>query len=101
MDGPQIGRWVSESSGWLPKLLCRWEADCYSMIMSPEVLFILKLPPETAVARKQDEGANYVRERSREVWNLDTTGLQYVPIDARLPAVEVAKSIRDAVWQRI
>lgn len=81
--------------------LCRAEAAIYAQIAPPDVLVVLRVDPEVAVARRSDEEASYVRARNAEVHGLDWSDTDAVVVDGTLPPDEVLARIRSAVWERL
>ena len=98
MDCPNIWRLVGPRTNRLTDLLQRAEASYYRHIMPPDLMIVLRVDPETAVRRKVDEAADYVRTRSLEVWNLDLSGTQACIIDANRPKEEVLSDVKSLVW---
>ncbi|MDP9181448.1 MAG: hypothetical protein M3P04_01565 [Actinomycetota bacterium] len=101
MDGPRT-QWAGDLPGVsrAGRRLVRAEARCYSVFTSPDLLVVLRVPPEIAVARKTEEGGAYVRRRSTDVWNArwdDSTAV----VDAARPVAEVIADVRTAVWERL
>jgi thymidylate kinase len=74
MDGSRT-RWVpSEGLSPLARRLVEAEQRCYAGISDPDLLLILRVDPDTAVARKQGvDPADFVRPRSAEVFAADWT----------------------------
>jgi thymidylate kinase len=102
MDGPNIVHtMVGEKSNWLHQALQNAESKPYGKIMEPDVLLVLRVHPEIAVARKTDEHEHHVRPRSQEIWEADWTGTPAHVIDAGKSAAEVLNELRAHVWQQI
>jgi thymidylate kinase len=101
MDGARASAVPDRSShGRLDRWLMDYEARQYAVFTAPDVLAVLRVDPEVAVARKTDEESGYVRRRSTEVWNAawdDTT----VIVDAAQPAADVLSDLRAALWDRL
>jgi thymidylate kinase len=102
MDGSRTS-WVPvEGLSPLARRLVAAEQRCYAGITDPDLLLVLRVDPETAVARKQGvDPADFVRPRSAEVFAADwgTTGA--VVLDASRPAAEVLAEARAAVWANL
>jgi thymidylate kinase len=103
MDSTPTSRAVARSSRrGLARYLAVRAMGKYRGFTYPDVLIVLRLDPDTAVARKRhEEPASFVRPRSEEVWLADWSLSPAVVIDAALPAEEVMARIKDAVWSRL
>lgn len=101
MDGPRTA-WA----GQLPDLgrAGRWlverERRYYATFTRPDVLAVLRVAPDVAVARKTDEESGYVRRRSTEVWQASWED-DTVLIDAARPADAVLAHLRAVVWEAL
>jgi thymidylate kinase len=101
-DGPLVGRVATDFPGKrFVRLLARLEARYYRSILPPDLLLMLKVDPETAVARKTDERAESVRARSQEIWNRDWDGPAVQVIDASRSKDEVLERAKSLVWARL
>jgi thymidylate kinase len=99
MDGPNIFRLVNGTNkNRLTELLLRMEASYYKHIMPPDVLIVLRVEPEIAVQRKKDEGADYVRTRSEEVWKTNFDESRAYVVDAGREKADVISTVRSIVW---
>lgn len=102
MDGPNIARAVEPARmNRLVRLMLRAETSYYARIMPPDMLFVLRVEPETAVRRKTSENATHVRTRSRELWEQDWRGTRAHVIDAGRPAAEVVARLQSIVWAEL
>lgn len=88
------------SHGRLDRWLMDYEARQYAVFTAPDLLAVLRVDPEVAVARKTDEDSGYVRRRSTEVWNA-TWDETTVLVDAAQPAADVLTDLRAALWDRL
>src|SRR5207253_9384300 len=75
------------------------EAGHYRHILAPDVLILLRVDPETAVRRKTDEPAQYVRARCQLVWDTDWTGSRVHIVDASRPLEDVLAAIKAILWE--
>jgi thymidylate kinase len=102
MDGPQID-WMTRGlpGRRLVRFLGSRERRYYRSILAPDLLFVLRANPDTAVERKQDESAASVRARSLEIWEKDWQGTGAVVIDANQPKDEVVDRIKTLVWRNL
>jgi thymidylate kinase len=102
MDGAQTGRMINkEKAPVLVRFLNQLEDNYYQNIMSPDVLIVLRVDPEIAVQRRADEEASWIRNRSREIWNVDWTKTSAYVIDSGLPKAEMLASLKSMVWKAL
>jgi hypothetical protein len=63
---------------------------------------VLRVDPETAVARKHGvDPADFVRPRSAEVYDADWNSTEAIVLDASRPADDVLAEARAAVWANL
>jgi hypothetical protein len=99
MDGPRIGPIVRPPEGSrLAERLSSLERRYYDRLRPPDVLVVLRLDPEIAVARRSDEDPDFVRTRNREVWEADWAETAAHVVDASRPADEVLDKVKAIVW---
>jgi thymidylate kinase len=102
MDGSRT-RWVPvDRLTPLTRRIVEAEQRCYRTITDPDLLLVLRVEPDTAVARKRGvDPAEFVRPRSAEVFgtNWGTTGA--VVLDASRPAEAVLADARTVVWANL
>lgn len=95
MDSPRVERLLPGS-----RMLARMERRYYRA-MSPDILVVLRVDPEIAVARKPDEPADFVRTRWREIWDVDWSSVPAHVVDAGQPADVVLAQLKTLVWARL
>ncbi|HET8712179.1 MAG TPA: hypothetical protein VFM23_00685 [Gemmatimonadales bacterium] len=78
-----------------------WERRYYERMSAPDVLFLLRLDPETAVSRKPSEPADYVRERARKTAETDWTRSGARIIDAAQPLPQVVAKLKSELWSTL
>ncbi len=103
MDGPRT-TWILRDPDRFPATalrLARAEARIYDQIAPPDMLFVLRIDPEVAVARRSDEESGYVRARNTEVRDVDWSGTAATVVDATLPPETVQATIRQSVWEQL
>lgn len=102
MDVPQIAR-LSEDrqKGWIVNALARLEERYHRGISPPDLMVVLRVDPDIAVARKTDEPSDYVRRRSLEVWDVDWSAVGAEVIDASQPPDVVAAELRALIWKAL
>ena len=102
MDGPRIcdptptmfaRRWIAA--------LKKQEAAYYRKFAAPDVLLVLVVHPDVAVARKTTESELSVRPRSQEVWQTDWEAQGATVIDASAEADEVARRATALIWKAL
>jgi thymidylate kinase len=113
MDGPQGRRFLERlwerPQGWLaPRpgdrlagALVRLEEGYYRRLTPPELVIVLRVDPEIAVARRSDEDAAPVRERSTEIWRLDWEPACAFTLDAGRSREEVLAEAKALVWSAL
>ena len=115
MDGPQCERFVTgltprprarglfrpHTGSRLTRYFIELEKRYYSRISQPELLVVLRLAPEVAVQRKTNEDADFVRERSTEIWEVDWEGTGAKVIDAGKTKAEVAAEVSSLLWSQL
>jgi thymidylate kinase len=102
MDAPRVRR-LSDPRRF-PGLVERLDAierRYYSAIANPDVLIVLRVDPEVAVARKPEEDAAFVRARWEEIWSVDWDAVGAHVIDAGAPRDAVMAALKAHVWQSI
>ena len=102
--GPEIPRLLErrgDASTSLQHRLMRAEAWYYRHITRPDVIIVLMVEPEIAVQRKTDEPADYVRARSRIIWETDWTGTGAHLVDAGRTLPEVLAELKTLVWSEV
>jgi thymidylate kinase len=101
-DGPLVERLASAFPGKrFVRRLGRLEGRYYRSILPPDLLILLKLDPETAVARKTDERAESVRARTKEIWDKDWEGSSVNVLDAALSKDQVLERAKAIIWSRL
>jgi thymidylate kinase len=102
MDGSRT-TWVPvEGLSPFARRVVAAEQRYYAGISDPDLLLVLRVDPETAVARKQGvDPADFVRPRSAEVFAADWSTTEAVVLDASRPADGVLAEARTAVWAQL
>lgn len=91
MDSPRIGK------GRLGAL----EASYYRRIGGPDLLVVLRVDPDVAVARKSEEAPEFVRARWGEIWDVDWGAAGAQVLDAGRPEAEVIAAAKALVWAEL
>jgi thymidylate kinase len=115
MDGPQADRFISELTGnpqsgglfkprresWLAKLLVEREERYYRDMPAAEMLFVLRVDPETAIQRRPEDDPAMVRERNQEIWEMNWEREDAHVIDGTQPREDVKAAIKSIVWSQL
>jgi thymidylate kinase len=102
MDGAIIAQLVpAELRHLLLASLRKAETWYYRHILPPDLLIVLRVHPEVAARRKTNEEANYVRGRSREIWELDWRQTEAHVVDATPPVGEVCSCLQSLIWAHL
>ncbi len=99
--GPTIPGLMPGTRGFLIGLLARAEAWYFQRIPRPDLLFVLQLHPDLAVARKPDEPADYVRTRGEAVWNTVWKGSGAEVIDVSRPFSDAFGDLKSRLWRSL
>jgi thymidylate kinase len=102
MDGPIVAQLVpAERRNLLLASLRKAETWYYRQIMPPDLLIVLHVHPEVAAQRKTNEEADYVRARSREIWELDWRQTEAHVVDATPPVGDVCSCVQSLIWGHV
>lgn len=115
MDGPQAKRFITQltaspqaelfmsprQASRLARGLVKLEESFYQHIVPPELLIVLRVDPEIAVKRKNEESAAFVRERSTEIWELNWDPAVAHVIDASKSKNEVLTELKALIWSEL
>lgn len=102
MDGLRSHLMINDGkTNRLIEILVRAGEKYYQQISLPELLILLKVEPEIAVQRKNDEDAAAVRARSTEIWELDWKETPAHVIDASRPQAEVFSEVKALIWSEL
>lgn len=102
MDAPQIETLMhGRSEGGVYRRLSDAEKRLHRAIGDPDLLIVLRVDPEIAVARKPDESAESVRTRSGEVWALDWRATDARVVDASQSKELVLAELKSLIWSAL
>jgi thymidylate kinase len=102
VDGPQIDRMAGNfPDNLFIRLLGKLESRYYRLISLPDLLCVLKVDPDTAVERKSDETAAFVRARTKEIWDKDWEESTFHVIDANRSKMEVLEKMKSLLWAHL
>jgi thymidylate kinase len=102
LAGPSDAQGLArEATSAFAARLRRWERNYYDRMTSPDVVFLLQVDPETAVNRKTDEPAAYVRERARLTSETDWSRSGARIVDAAQPLPQVIANLKAELWSTL
>jgi thymidylate kinase len=102
MEVPLIANHAGDrANGRVLSAMIDLEERYHRSIAPPELLVVLRVDPEVAVARKVDESPESVRSRGAEIWNIDWRGAGAHVIDASQPREAVARELKKLIWSAI
>jgi thymidylate kinase len=102
MDAPQVERHrPNADAGRLDRGLAARERRYYRALTAPDVLVVLRVDPEIAVARKPEEAPDFVRGRWREIWEIDWPAVPAHVVDAGRSMSEVLSEVKALVWSQL
>ncbi len=102
MDAPRIATQIeADRRVWLMSKLATLEQRYYRAMTPPDVLIVLRVDPEVAVARKPEERPDFVRARWAEIWNVDWASVPAHVIDAGQPVEQVHAELRSLIWSQL
>jgi hypothetical protein len=100
--GPEIPRLLGHGRDTaLARWLLRTELVYYRRITPPDVVLVLMVDPEVAVRRKTTEPPDYVRARSRIIWEADWTDSGARLVDAGRSLPEVVAELKARIWSEV
>ncbi len=102
MDAPRVERMIRPGQpNRLARRLSVLERRYYEAMARPDVLIVLRVDPEVAVARKVDEPPDFVRARWREIWDVDWSTVPAHVVDASRSREDVLSSVKSLVWSEV
>ena len=100
MDGPRTTPATAPGGSRPARWFAAREQALYRLIRPADVLIVLRVDPEVAVARRPEQDPFFVRHRAEEIWSA-RWGPEAIVIDAGQPTEVVARSVIEAVWRRL
>jgi thymidylate kinase len=102
MDAPRVARGHGpEPSSRLTRRLAALEQRYYEQLTLPDLLILLRVDPEVAVARKPEERAEFVRARWQEIWSVDWQETPARVVDASRSPDDVLSEVKALVWSEL
>ncbi len=83
------------------KFLMEKEQTYYRKILAPDQLIVLRIDPEIAAKRKVEDGVEYVRTRSSEIFKLDWEKTPAFVVDSSQPLSDVFFKVKTSIWARL
>lgn len=103
MDGPRLAHLEvkAQSLSRFSRFLVQMEKKYYRQIVAPDLLIVLRVPPDIAVQRKVEEDAESVRTRSQEIWELDWPQAYAHIVNASRSQAEVLSELKSLSWSNL
>jgi hypothetical protein len=103
MDGPRLGHLEAkgQSLSRFIRFLTQVEKRYYCRISAPDLLVVLRVHPDIAVRRKTEEGADSVRARSQEIWELEWQQTDTHIVDASCSPAKVLSELKSLIWSKL
>ncbi len=102
MDGPRCAAVATmPGAGKLARRLAAMETAAYRQITPPDVLVVMRVHPDRAVARRPEQDPEFVASRNAEVFAADWAAVPSFVIDAGQELDEVVLAVRRAVWESL
>jgi len=102
MESPQVRRLAGvKHNNRFTRLLIKAEERYYPRITRPDLLLVLRLHPDLAVARKIDEDPGTVFPRSNEIWDLRWDRETAHVVETAQAKSVVASELKALVWSKL
>jgi thymidylate kinase len=101
MDGLRARRQPSAAQRWPARMLNRLEERYYAAIGAPDLLAVLSVEPDRAVQRCPGDPARRVRQRAREILEVDWSATGARVFDANRPMTELHRELRSWLGSRL
>ena len=101
MDGRRASRQAAPPRSWLARMPTRLEERYYGAIARPDLLLVLKVQPDAALRRRPEDPEGRVRERAREVLEVDWVEGDAHVVDAEQSISEVHRELKSWIWSRL
>lgn len=98
MDCPRLQRLPEGSGRALARWMGEWEARYYDRLGQPDAVFVLKVDPEIAVARRVEQDGEFVRRRAAEIFQREWKEPNVFIVDASKPLDQVQDQVRALTW---
>ncbi len=101
MDGSRTRGLSAASHSWAARWLLRLEKRYYAAIRSPDLLLILNVRPELALQRRPEDPPERIRQRAREIREVDWNASGALVVDADRPMNDVHRELKSWIWARL
>jgi thymidylate kinase len=103
VDGPRIAELGPATERGVLGALRRREERLYAGIGAPDLVVLLAIPPDVALARKPSARPEKIEEKARAVLDAadQANGDGVVAIDATQPLDEVVRAVEEEIWRRL
>jgi thymidylate kinase len=103
VDGPRISELGDASRRGLLARLRQREEAIYARIPAPDLVILLTIDPETALARKGNASPEKIATKAKAVLDAARreSGEGVVAIDASQPLEDVVRAVEDEIWRRL
>jgi thymidylate kinase len=103
VDGPRIAELGTAAERGLLAALRRREEAIYAGIGPPDLVILLAVEPDVALARKPSARPGTIEDKARAVLEAarQATGGGVVVVDASRPLDEVVRAVEDEIWRRL
>lgn len=98
MDCPRLQHLPGFEGRPLASWIRRREAAYYGRLREPDVVLVLRVPPEVAVSRRVEQEREFVLRRAAEIYQYDWKERNVFILDAGQPIAEVQQQARALVW---
>jgi thymidylate kinase len=103
VDGPRIAELGPATERGVLGALRRREERLYAGIGAPDLVVLLVIPPDVALARKPSARPEKIEGKARAVLDAaeQAAGDGVVAIDATQPLDEVVRAVEEEIWRRL
>lgn len=99
VDARQATQFMAPRPGnRLAVALTELEKRYYQEMVLPDLLVVLRLDPEIAVQRRPDDNPEFVRERNREIWEMDWSDAGVRVIDGSRSRADIRAELKALIW---
>jgi thymidylate kinase len=100
-DGSRTAALETHRWSRLARWLANHEQRAYQAIRPADLIFVLRVDPDTAVTRRPQQDVDFVTRRNAEIWSHDWDGLPVNVLDASQPISAVLDEALGAIWKML